>query len=199
MFEIIPLLIDTVYRIVLRIHYGNISFPSAMWNILKPSSNQIARFLKIATLINICLGIYFMTLFIPFNKKCHGYDHNMCTSFRIASVIEMSKITYFCGKILLYVIMFYMSNMNNIHINQNVRQPSDILITNIRREIINELPITTTPPDNDNACSICLEIKEDDAWKQLQCGHRFHPACIETWLLQAGNCPLCRNSLLQIP
>lgn len=53
--------------------------------------------------------------------------------------------------------------------------------------------------DRDDApgCSIC---KEDFAIGQdlrvLPCDHKFHPACIDPWLLNvSGTCPLCRINL----
>jgi hypothetical protein len=47
-------------------------------------------------------------------------------------------------------------------------------------------------------CSICLnEVCEDDACRQLgACGHTFHRACIDLWLLRRADCPLCKQSVL---
>lgn len=52
--------------------------------------------------------------------------------------------------------------------------------------------------DSDNqGCSICtedFEIGQDQ--RVLPCDHRFHPACIDPWLLNvSGTCPLCRIDL----
>ncbi|KAI6845188.1 hypothetical protein KC332_g3384 [Hortaea werneckii] len=52
--------------------------------------------------------------------------------------------------------------------------------------------------DLDNqGCSICtddFEIGQDQ--RVLPCNHRFHPACIDPWLLNvSGTCPLCRIDL----
>ncbi|KAI7270502.1 hypothetical protein KC345_g7403 [Hortaea werneckii] len=56
----------------------------------------------------------------------------------------------------------------------------------------------STPHDLDNqGCSICtddFEIGQDQ--RVLPCNHRFHPACIDPWLLNvSGTCPLCRIDL----
>ena len=53
-------------------------------------------------------------------------------------------------------------------------------------------------PDVDNqGCSICtedFEVGQDQ--RVLPCDHRFHPACIDPWLLNvSGTCPLCRIDL----
>ncbi|SMY20919.1 unnamed protein product [Zymoseptoria tritici ST99CH_1A5] len=65
---------------------------------------------------------------------------------------------------------------------------------------------TTTPPTNTSSsseepspegCSICTDdfiLGQDQ--RVLPCNHRFHPACIDPWLLNvSGTCPLCRIDL----
>ncbi|RMY85000.1 hypothetical protein D0864_03020 [Hortaea werneckii] len=59
-------------------------------------------------------------------------------------------------------------------------------------------PHPIPPHDLDNqGCSICtddFEIGQDQ--RVLPCNHRFHPACIDPWLLNvSGTCPLCRIDL----
>jgi hypothetical protein len=48
-------------------------------------------------------------------------------------------------------------------------------------------------------CSICtedFELGQDQ--RVLPCDHRFHPECIDPWLLNvSGTCPLCRVDLRQ--
>ncbi|RMY81190.1 hypothetical protein D0862_12445 [Hortaea werneckii] len=63
---------------------------------------------------------------------------------------------------------------------------------------------SSTPPtnpinalDSNQGCSICtddFEIGQDQ--RVLPCNHRFHPACVDPWLLNvSGTCPLCRIDL----
>ena len=48
------------------------------------------------------------------------------------------------------------------------------------------------------ACSICLgEVQGEEATRKLPCGHVFHVDCIDPWLLQCNNCPLCRSQPVQ--
>ncbi|KJX99312.1 hypothetical protein TI39_contig363g00029 [Zymoseptoria brevis] len=68
---------------------------------------------------------------------------------------------------------------------------------------------TTTPPTNTSSseetspegCSICTDdfiLGQDQ--RVLPCNHRFHPACIDPWLLNvSGTCPLCRIDLRPQP
>ena len=45
-----------------------------------------------------------------------------------------------------------------------------------------------------NDCSICLEIfKNNESVISLPCNHIFHHECIQTWLKNSNNCPLCRQ------
>ncbi|KAF2765373.1 hypothetical protein EJ03DRAFT_331052 [Teratosphaeria nubilosa] len=46
-------------------------------------------------------------------------------------------------------------------------------------------------------CSICTEdFQRGEDQRVLPCDHRFHPACIDPWLLKvSGTCPLCRIDL----
>lgn len=180
---IVPTIAKTGYIISLRLR-GIIHMPQAMWYTIYPFENRIKYFFKLISVGAICYGIYFMTLFIPFNKKCHGYDYNMCTSFRMISIIELIKIIYFVGKSVLYVSSFYTGNTNNQQMN--------------RQKMINALP-TTTIPLRDDVCNICLDINENVVWKQLQCGHKFHLACIDVWLRQADTCPICRSLTIKTP
>ncbi|KAK3315307.1 hypothetical protein B0H66DRAFT_340860 [Apodospora peruviana] len=57
--------------------------------------------------------------------------------------------------------------------------------------------ITHGPNDEHLGCSICTEdftVGEDV--RVLPCDHKFHPPCIDPWLINvSGTCPLCRLDL----
>lgn len=43
-------------------------------------------------------------------------------------------------------------------------------------------------------CSVCLcDLEVGDSLRTLQCSHRFHMACVDTWLAQSGQCPVCKQ------
>lgn len=43
-------------------------------------------------------------------------------------------------------------------------------------------------------CSVCLcDFEVGDSLRTLQCSHRFHMACVDTWLGQSGQCPVCKH------
>ncbi|PTB67371.1 hypothetical protein BBK36DRAFT_1096146, partial [Trichoderma citrinoviride] len=53
------------------------------------------------------------------------------------------------------------------------------------------------PPAENAGCSICTEdFKEGEDMRVLPCNHKFHPTCIDPWLVNvSGTCPLCRLDL----
>ena len=61
-------------------------------------------------------------------------------------------------------------------------------------------PISSSPEanaENGLACSVCTDdfVNGQDI-RVLPCNHKFHPECIDPWLLNvSGTCPLCRVDL----
>ncbi|KAJ2845677.1 hypothetical protein GGI22_006479 [Coemansia erecta] len=50
---------------------------------------------------------------------------------------------------------------------------------------------------NENpGCAVCLEnLCAEDSVRVLECGHGFHPTCIDKWLLKRScRCPLCNRN-----
>ncbi|KAG4441225.1 hypothetical protein IFR05_003273 [Cadophora sp. M221] len=52
-------------------------------------------------------------------------------------------------------------------------------------------------PVTGTECSICIaDFVDSEEVRVLPCNHRFHPACIDPWLLNvSGTCPICRYDL----
>jgi hypothetical protein len=51
---------------------------------------------------------------------------------------------------------------------------------------------------NMNECAICMEeYKDDDEIAELKCSekHYFHSKCLEEWLKNKLECPLCKKSV----
>uniref|UniRef100_A0ACD6ALD4 Uncharacterized protein n=1 Tax=Avena sativa TaxID=4498 RepID=A0ACD6ALD4_AVESA len=50
-----------------------------------------------------------------------------------------------------------------------------------------------TPP----TCAVCLEASRGgERWRALPpCGHAFHAACVDSWLLLSPACPVCRTTV----
>jgi len=53
---------------------------------------------------------------------------------------------------------------------------------------------------DEEECTLCLETLEAGSeLRQLDCGHFFHRACVDDWLVRARNCPLCQQDVLTKP
>ena len=51
-------------------------------------------------------------------------------------------------------------------------------------------------PGEEEKCSICItEFSEGEKVRALQCKHIFHAECIDTWLVQNSQCPVCKKDL----
>merc|ERR1719161_1921809 len=51
----------------------------------------------------------------------------------------------------------------------------------------------------DMECPICLsDVQDGDSVRTLPgCGHTFHRACIDLWVLRCADCPLCKCDVLR--
>jgi hypothetical protein len=50
------------------------------------------------------------------------------------------------------------------------------------------------------ACAVCQEdVRVRQRVRQLRCEHRFHVRCIDGWLAEHGDCPLCRSKVVDAP
>jgi E3 ubiquitin-protein ligase RNF38/44 len=69
-------------------------------------------------------------------------------------------------------------------------------------EQISRLPsFESSPYDRNSACVVCLEASRGgERWRALPpCGHAFHAACVDPWLLLSPVCPVCRATVAVPP
>lgn len=79
--------------------------------------------------------------------------------------------------------------------------PPDSRALPVRRADINALcPYKKVTRDdelicNKECCSICQdEYKFRECKRTLPCNHTYHKKCIDPWLIQHADCPICRTS-----
>jgi hypothetical protein len=65
------------------------------------------------------------------------------------------------------------------------------------KKLINALPKCKVGADEDlGACCICLdEMTKGVQVRKLPCDHKFHPKCIDKWLLRNKCCPMCKKDI----
>jgi Ring finger domain len=51
---------------------------------------------------------------------------------------------------------------------------------------------------SDKECSICLD-QLNEAGATLRCGHSYHAACLNQWLVSKASCPECRAQVNDLP
>lgn len=53
--------------------------------------------------------------------------------------------------------------------------------------------------ESDYACTVCLsEYKPGDAVRTLPCLHMYHTDCIDPWLRDQGDCPICKMRIDEV-
>jgi hypothetical protein len=87
-------------------------------------------------------------------------------------------------------------------ISSNIINPNNLInIQNtINLYVVNEtihFPLTfKIDTVADITCSICLEQqKKHEEWCELICKHKYHKKCIDDWIFQNNNCPICRSTI----
>lgn len=61
-----------------------------------------------------------------------------------------------------------------------------------------ELSLVLDNPDKIDVCAICLdELEHCKTFVLLTCQHYFHKQCIEKWILEKANCPICKREIYE--
>jgi hypothetical protein len=195
-------LIDYFMKIVRVIEFFDHTIIESIWEKLQYSNIFPFTLLNWVTLGIMCLGCYFIKIFIPF-RDCVNYPqtlgyYNVCVSMKMISFFVMFA---WCALALVFLI-FLCGGCCIIC----VRIVDDQHRAAVRRENLNfatrylrsYVPIPS--PSRDIECSICkISVEEDGKkeWTKLACGHKFHALCITEWMKYAKTCPYCRRTILQ--
>lgn len=184
------------------IQYRNTVVPTTTWQHICMSGRPYVHIFKLFSLISWLLIIYFMVVSIIHDHECNIYKDVplMCYTMEILTNIAIISI----GVIIICVIHYsfkwclvprsshvYVQTTPNVH--ERINGDNDV-VNGIRNHIISRLPISIEPP-KEGTCSLCLDANENDNWRTLDCGHKYHPQCIDSWLHIKMSCPLCRHVL----
>ena len=113
----------------------------------------------------ICVVQFFL------NKPNDYFYHNLFYYY----VVGIFTFTYF----VVFVVIIYMAI-------------KDIRKNNITHPITLPTQLAEVVLDGEE-CSICYDAHEHCI--ELQCRHKFHEICIETWRRISPTCPICRSSI----
>lgn len=84
-------------------------------------------------------------------------------------------------------------NVINIILNEEHTEFKDVVLT-LDDDEFNKIQSYTQEVDSDIQCSICFDnLMKDDNVSCLQCSHKYHSDCINTYLKEYNYiCPVCR-------
>ena len=66
---------------------------------------------------------------------------------------------------------------------------STCIVYRKRNSLMQQFAVTN---DAEFECAICMET--GGKFAKLDCDHKFHTNCIQTWLIQSLTCPCCRKN-----
>jgi hypothetical protein len=85
-------------------------------------------------------------------------------------------------------------------VNEPIFQSHHPLVSGLTDEQIENscAMVEYTPSPNQSQCTICMEdFQPKESVRILPCFHQYHAECIDTWLHEHAECPICKHSLLQ--
>lgn len=90
---------------------------------------------------------------------------------------------------------------------QEVRTQQPQLVINVPSDFLDSVPVTATTAQTASAienlegaqgdCAICQDAITATGVRIRQCGHKYHQACINSWLSMSVRCPVCRHDIRQ--
>jgi len=197
---LIPKFLELCYAII----YYNQTTTLNIWNnYILPTKKPWLRLLQgLSEYGLIGIGCSFMSKFLPFSSSYHhcniyeDYNYHICQSFRIISILTIIGLILWGLIIIVLLVVCLINKCNFSQLFQQQQQQQHPFYRNVFNTAshmtgISYLPIDYNPP-SDKTCAICYECAEHELWKTLICQHKFHPHCIDPWLLQHHNCPICR-------
>ncbi|KAM0054211.1 putative transcription factor C2H2 family [Helianthus debilis subsp. tardiflorus] len=128
-------------------------------------------------IIGICATISFLVFYYIFVIKC-------CLNWHRIDILRRFSLS---------------RSANNHYHHHHPLVPLSPEHTGLHESVIRSIPIFRfrKHKHSDNECAVCLgEFQEDERLRMIpNCAHVFHIDCIDVWLQNNPNCPLCRNSI----
>lgn len=64
-------------------------------------------------------------------------------------------------------------------------------------DLVGDLGRTEVAGRDNHTCSVCLEVyRVGDTVRTIPCFHTFHIGCIDPWLSERAECPICKHSAI---
>ena len=89
-------------------------------------------------------------------------------------------------------------NPHNFDINYNTFIDNNINYDGVSIDSLDSIATTYSSERNEReVCSICLSNIDNYIYTELYCGHKFHLKCINEWVRNSKECPLCKRTILE--
>jgi preprotein translocase subunit SecG len=206
---LIPKFLELSYSIL---YYGQITTLNIWNNLILPTKKIWLRLMHLIGEYGLIgIGCYFMPNFIPYSNShhhCNIFDesnHHICQAYRIISILTIICLILWGLILIIVIILCLISKCNESQsLEHNSIYRDAYHVANSIPGVSSYFPIDYNPPA-DRICAICFvesnittttdEVEgqqHHELWKTLICQHKFHPACIDPWLIQHRTCPICR-------
>ncbi|KAK4472860.1 hypothetical protein MN116_004072 [Schistosoma mekongi] len=101
---------------------------------------------------------------------------------------------------LAWLVFYYIQRFRYLHSKEQVSRR----LTELAKKAVARMPIKTLHSgdweitSDYQQCAICIEgFRTMDNIRILPCRHYFHKLCIDPWLLEQRNCPMCKMDILR--
>ncbi|KAL3077719.1 hypothetical protein niasHS_012909 [Heterodera schachtii] len=100
---------------------------------------------------------------------------------------------------LIVSILFLTINFTNYTMPTTNEFKTKLIRKNIKKAL-NRIPQQNISEDGEEECAICLNpFEKDQKVRPIPpCQHKFHTDCIDKWVKQHNNCPICRTQTFKI-
>jgi len=132
-----------------------------------------------------------LVLVISNGDYCMNDTQNICT-------LQYSRSIYYLFRLFSYPILFLIFR-SYYRIHAPKRTNVSVIEVDRIKSFVKKLEATDAivSTSTENECVICLiNYIEGDVIRELDaCKHFYHKDCIDKWLVQKANCPMCRTAI----
>jgi hypothetical protein len=121
----------------------------------------------------------------------------------LRNICDIGETIYKLHIIFIFIVYFIICSFSmclllsapcNQHLISNSNSSQQILQLPIPIELNNQIIIN----NQNEECSICLDLDNTQTWVILPCGHKFHGLCVSLWLNNHQTCPICRINIINL-
>jgi hypothetical protein len=179
---------------VFNLENSNFNFPDTFYKfliMLSPIASVLLFFVIFKTLFYICVRVKIRRKKLDINVLRLHYnlflESNQVNKL-LKNVNDISEIEYIIkkDKVVRY-------NPHNFDLDYD-----NVIDQNINYDGISIDSIDSIESNNQNEkCSICLSDIDNYIYTELHCSHKFHLKCLNEWVKNSNQCPLCKRVILE--